>query len=127
MIFKHTKNDRRFLVCCQYNDPPATLHHKPIKKRKGMKTTITQIEGLTAEQLQAQFVKLHKELADIRKKINGKSDNDLLTRKETADILKISLPTLWAWTNKGIIPAYRIGNKVRYKKADILTALHKMN
>ena len=92
-----------------------------------MKTTITQIEGLTAEQLQEQFVKLHKELAGIRDKINGKSDNDLLTRKETADILKISLPTLWAWTNKGIIPAYRIGNKVRYKKADILTALHKMN
>ena len=106
---------------------PQLCTYKPIKKSKGMKTTITQIEGLTAEQLQEQFVKLHKELADIRNKINGKPDNDLLTRKETADILKISLPTLWAWTNKGIIPAYRIGNKVRYKKADILTALKQMN
>ena len=56
------------------------------------------------------------------------SDKDtLLTREETAKMLSISLTTLWDYTRKDIIPAYRIGSKVRYKKSDILEALQKKN
>ena len=56
------------------------------------------------------------------------NDNDvLLTREETSNLLSVSLVTLWDWTRKDIIPAYRIGNKVRYKKSEILNALQKMN
>jgi excisionase family DNA binding protein len=55
-------------------------------------------------------------------------DNDqLLTREETAKMLSVSLVTLWDWTRKDLIPAYRIGNKVRYKKSEVLEALQKMN
>lgn len=53
--------------------------------------------------------------------------DQLLTREETAKLLSVSLVTLWDWTKKDIIPAYRIGNKVRYKKAEVLTALQQMN
>jgi len=56
-----------------------------------------------------------------------KPDDELLTRKQTADLLKITLPTLWAWTNKDILPAYRIGNKIRYKKSEVLKALNQIN
>ncbi|MFS4484221.1 helix-turn-helix domain-containing protein [Hyunsoonleella sp. 2307UL5-6] len=51
----------------------------------------------------------------------------LLTREETAKLLSISLPTLWKYTKDDVIPAYRIGSKVRYKKSEILLALKKMN
>jgi predicted DNA-binding transcriptional regulator AlpA len=51
----------------------------------------------------------------------------LLTRQETSEMLSISLVTLWKYTKKDIIPAYRIGSKVRYKKLEILLALKKMN
>jgi len=52
----------------------------------------------------------------------------LLTRQQTADLLGVSLVSLWDWTRKGIIPAFRIGgNKVRYKKSDVLGSLQKMN
>lgn len=55
-------------------------------------------------------------------------DNDiLLTREETAKLLSVSLVTLWDWTRKDIIPAYRIGNKIRYKKSEVLNALHQSN
>lgn len=55
-------------------------------------------------------------------------DNDkLLTREETAKMLSVSLVTLWDWTRKDLIPAYRIGNKVRYKKSEVLKALQQMN
>ena len=51
----------------------------------------------------------------------------LLSRQETATLLSVSLVTLWDWSRKSIIPAYRIGNKVRYKKSEILQALQQMN
>ena len=51
----------------------------------------------------------------------------LLTRDETSKLLSVSLVTLWDWTRKDIIPAYRIGNKVRYKKSEVLNALQQMN
>ena len=51
----------------------------------------------------------------------------LLTRAETSKLLSVSLVTLWDWTRKDIIPAFRIGNKVRYKKCDVLNALIKKN
>ncbi|TWP24279.1 DUF3853 family protein [Apibacter muscae] len=49
----------------------------------------------------------------------------LLTRKEVAHLLKISLPTLHDWTKKGLIKSYRIGNRVRYKQTDLYNALQK--
>ncbi|AXO80033.1 DNA-binding protein [Olleya aquimaris] len=48
-----------------------------------------------------------------------------LTRQETADFLRISLVSLWNWTNKGIIKSYAIGNKRYYNKQEILAILRK--
>jgi len=48
---------------------------------------------------------------------------ELITRKETALILGISLPTLSVWTSTGIIPAQRIGTRIRYKRADVFNSL----
>jgi len=56
-------------------------------------------------------------------KISKEKDEELLTREETANILGISLPTLNEYSKKGIIPAYRIGSRVRYKKSEILNSL----
>ncbi|MCL9806940.1 helix-turn-helix domain-containing protein [Flavobacterium amniphilum] len=58
--------------------------------------------------------------------LNEQTDQ-LLTRLETAKLLSISLVTLWDWTKKDIIPAYRIGNKVRYKRSEILKSLNQKN
>ena len=51
------------------------------------------------------------------------TDKDLKSRKETARILNISLPTLHLFTKEGSIRAYRIGNRVLYKSEDIENAL----
>ncbi|NPD47114.1 helix-turn-helix domain-containing protein [Lentimicrobium sp. S6] len=45
------------------------------------------------------------------------------TRKETAEMLNISLPTLHTWTKQGIIAAYSIGTRVLYKEQAVLAAL----
>lgn len=51
---------------------------------------------------------------------------DLKTRKETSEILGISLVTLNEWTKTGIIKGLRIGNRVRYRMSDIENALHEI-
>lgn len=50
-----------------------------------------------------------------------------LTRKQVSEILQISLPTLHQYTKDELITSYRFGNKIRYKKEDIETALTKRN
>lgn len=55
------------------------------------------------------------------------NDDPLLTRAETAKLLTISLVTLWDWTKKDILSAYRIGNKIRYKKSEVLKSLRQKN
>ena len=51
------------------------------------------------------------------------SATELITRKEAAQIYGVSLPTLHEWTKKGIIPAQRIGTRIRYKRADVYASL----
>lgn len=47
----------------------------------------------------------------------------LLTREETALFLKISLTTLWKWTNSGKLRSYGLGNRRYYKKSEVLASL----
>jgi len=44
-----------------------------------------------------------------------------LTVKEASGYLKIKESTLYAWAERGIIPCYKFGRLVRFKKADLET------
>jgi len=55
-----------------------------------------------------------------------KNELKLLTRKDTAKFLCISLPTLHEWTKTGIVKAHRIGNRVLYKQDEVHQALHQI-
>ena len=49
--------------------------------------------------------------------------DELLTRVETYEFLKIDSSTLWAWTKKGKVKSYGIGNRVYYKRSELLECL----
>lgn len=51
-------------------------------------------------------------------------EEKLLTRIETAKMLGVTLPTVIDWSKKGILKGYRIGNRVRYKHAEIMETLN---
>ena len=88
---------------------------------------VLQLENINANDFKNEIVK------DVLTALKGfatslQPDNEkLLTREETAKMLSISLVTLHSYTKNDVIPAYRIGYKVRYKHSDILLALKKMN
>ena len=52
--------------------------------------------------------------------INLNQNDDLITRNDTAKILKISLPTLHNWTKIGLLPSYKVSSRVRYKRSEIM-------
>jgi excisionase family DNA binding protein len=87
---------------------------------------IIQIENITVEELKNELIIEFKQLLKSFLEQQEKVD-ELLTRQETANILKVSLVTLWDWTKKDVLPAYRIGYKVRYKKREVLESLKKIN
>lgn len=50
---------------------------------------------------------------------------ELLTVEETLNFLKCSKQALWNWRKNGILPSYRLGNRVYYRKSDIFAKLIK--
>ncbi|MDO6439751.1 helix-turn-helix domain-containing protein [Cyclobacterium sp. 1_MG-2023] len=72
---------------------------------------------------------IHKAIREVVKDIQPQNSTQpsetLLTRRETADKLKISLVTLNDWTKRGIIQSYLIGGRVLYKDSEIEASLHK--
>ena len=63
------------------------------------------------------------QLEDFKENFNTHNPDELLTRTETCKFLQIDSSTLWAWTNKGKVSAYGIGNRRYYKKAELLESL----
>lgn len=49
--------------------------------------------------------------------------DELLTIKQVSDYLGVSKTTLFHWNNNGTLTNLRIGNKVRYRRSDVESAL----
>ena len=84
------------------------------------------LSGITFEQLQNSFRSIVKnEVEQIIKNLPTSQEPapELITRKETALIYGISLVTLNEWTKTGIVPAQRIGTRIRYNRADVYNSL----
>ncbi|MCU4158382.1 helix-turn-helix domain-containing protein [Carboxylicivirga sp. A043] len=82
---------------------------------------------VSAKDLHSFATSLIKEAILEGKKQKEEVPEEYLTRDEASKILKVSLPTLWHWNNKGILKPYRIGNKIRYKKSEIDSCLISIN
>lgn len=93
-----------------------------------MQQQTTQVFGITPSELKESI------LTDIRQELRALTQNfqpvtppEYLTRKEAAKILKVSLVTLTDWNKKGILKPYRLGNLIRYKRAELDQALISIN
>lgn len=66
-------------------------------------------------------------LIELKHEFQPNEPEELMTRNEVADYLKISTTTLWHWTNKGRLIAYGIGARVYYKRSEIEKSLIRFN
>lgn len=83
----------------------------------------TEIQGIQASVLLAHLEAVEVRLTALQEAFKPEPETVLITRQQVAEYIGISLPTLHAWTKSGTLKAYRIGNKVRYKKNEVLEAL----
>lgn len=84
------------------------------------------LSGITFDELQDSFKSIVK--TEVERIISNLPTTpeplpEYITRKETAEILGISLVTLNDWTKNGTIPASRIGSRIRYLRADVYNSL----
>ncbi len=91
-----------------------------------MITKTIQIQEITVDEFADQVAeKLMLKMAIYLKEISKKKNDELWTRLETAKYLKVSLVTIHHWSKYGILSALRIGNRVYYKKQEIMDYLEK--
>lgn len=86
---------------------------------------MAEIIVIDPDQLKSQIQDAVKEAMKGELPVSSKShqEKSYLTRQETAELLKVSALTIDQWVKKGILPAYRIGNRVLFKSEDIESAL----
>lgn len=86
------------------------------------------LQDTSPEQIVGEIVQgVKDEIASLKKEFQPKTPEDFLTRKETKELLKIDLSTLWAWTKKGKLKSYGIGNRIYYKRSEIEQTLTPIN
>lgn len=88
-----------------------------------IQVTPTELAELISENVKLQLQELFFEL-------QSKSQNEsteFLTRKETAELFKVSLVTIHDWSNNGILKAYKLGNRTYFKRTELLEALFESN
>ena len=98
-----------------------TLQTLPTEIAKNVKLEISGYDlAIFAEEVAT------KTAQEVREAIKEENKPDeLLTRQQVAEMLGVTLTTLFHWNNKGILPTIKIGNKVRYRRSDVEKALSK--
>jgi len=79
------------------------------------------------EQLLESLTRIEDELKVIKKNLQPKLVDEFLTRKEASGLLKISLVCLHDWCNKGILKAYKMGNRTYFSRKEIIEQLFNSN
>jgi hypothetical protein len=86
------------------------------------------IYPFSPEELSEKFLQtVDSRLVNLLKKlqVSKNDEEELLTVDETLNFLKCSKQALWNWRKNGVLPSYRMGNRVYYKKSDIFSKLIK--
>ena len=92
-------------------------------------TTSTILQNVSSEQLTELITNVFKtQLQDFKKELSNQNENeDLLTREQVLELLKINASTLWHWQNKGRITVYKFANKCYYKRSELMATITRLN
>jgi hypothetical protein len=82
------------------------------------------LHSITPDDLK-QIIKevLKDEFMEFKNYLSTYNPDELLTREETCQLLKIDSSTLWHWTKNGKVTCYGIASRRYYKKNELLEQL----
>jgi len=81
--------------------------------------SISELKAIIKEAIESQIVSLNERDCIDNEKL-------LLTRKDVAQLLNISLPTLTKYVKKGLVPAHRLGSRILFNKIEVLNSMNKV-
>ena len=101
----------------------------PNNKYKTMNTNSILLQNLSTEQLTDLIGNVFDtKLKAFQENQNTKTENDdLMTREQVLELLKINASTLWHWQNKGRITVYKFANKCYYKRSELMATITPLN
>lgn len=82
------------------------------------------LNGITVEQL-AEALKFL--LQNSTGNQETQLENDFITREEVCKLLSFNLTSLWKHTKSGRLKSYGIGNRILYKRSEVLLAVRPIN
>ena len=82
---------------------------------------------ITPEELKQIIKEVIREEIFTKSNLEIQDENVFLTREEACAVLKINKTSLWKWTKKGKLISYGIGNRVLYKKSEVLESILRIN
>ncbi len=90
-----------------------------------MSTNSILLETLSVDQLQQLIgTSIKAGILELQKELQTKNNSEeLLTREEACQFLKIDSSTLWAWSNQGKVKSYGIGARRYYKRSELMESL----
>lgn len=81
------------------------------------------LNGITIEQL----AEVLKPLLLTKAQEQSQTEKSLLTRDEVCELLSFNKTSLWKHTKSGKLKSYGIGNRVYYKRDEVLEAIKPIN
>lgn len=85
-----------------------------------MTKNVIQMHSVNPEEFKDQILEgVKKQLEIFSKNFKSKEYNLWISRKEAAEILGVTYPTLLDWNKKGMLHPFKVGHRVRYRRADI--------
>jgi excisionase family DNA binding protein len=82
-----------------------------------------QLIQIPKEELMQDFEQVVYKVLEKLKFNNKPQEKELYTRQETANLLGVSLTTLFHWNNQGVLKSIKKGRKVYYSKKDVFNHL----
>ncbi|GGW83073.1 helix-turn-helix domain-containing protein [Salegentibacter mishustinae] len=87
-------------------------------------TTVTQMHNASPEELISEMQKVFKkEVEALKEHFTPKEPEELLTRTETAELLKLSIASVHNWVKNGWLKQYQKGGRVYFKRSEIMESL----
>lgn len=86
-------------------------------------TTQIFLNGITLQQLADALIPL----LQAQPTTNTLPDNELMTRDEVCKMLSFNKTSLWKHTKSGKLKSYGIGNRVLYKRSEVILAVKPIN
>lgn len=81
------------------------------------------LNGITLQELAVALFSL----VQAQTASSPQSENELMTRDEVCKLLSINKTSLWKHTKSGKLNSYGIGNRVLYKRSEVINAVKPTN